>query len=403
MGVVLFENKSDCCACGACLNVCSKSAISMKPDAEGFLYPEIDPNKCVECGVWKRVCKYKTSDLNAVESTYAVTNRDEKQIMKAASGGLFSAAASAILSDGGCVFGATLTFDSGHPDTHHIMVENKEDLWKLQGSKYVQSRIGRTYQQAKECLQHGRTVLFSGTPCQIAGLKSYLEKVYENLYTMDLICHGVPSAEFFDGYIQELNKKYRGKVTEYKFRDKTKGWGMNTAFEIVRGDKKTTIFKTAKVQSYLSLFYDCKIFRENCYSCPYASSSRVGDVTIGDYWGIENEHPELDHDPDFDKEKGISCLLINSHKGQELFELIKNQIHFVPSQFAKVAKTNGQLKAPSVMPMERNNILDINRRNGYEGVERYFSRKYRYQILLYTGYDLIPQKVRKRLKKILKR
>ena len=115
------------------------------------------------------------------------------------------------------------------------------------------------------------------------------------------------------------------------------------------------------------------------------------------------EHPELDHDPDFDKEKGISCLLINSPKGQELFELIKNQIHFVPSQFAKVAKTNGQLKAPSVMPMERNNILDINRRNGYEGVERYFSRKYRYQILLYTGYDLIPQKVRKRLKKILKR
>ena len=225
MGIVLFENKSDCCACGACLNVCSKSAISMKPDAEGFLYPEIDPNKCVECGVCKRVCKYKTSDLNAVESTYAVTNRDEKQIMKAASGGLFSAAASTILSDGGCVFGATLTFDSGHPDTHHIMVENKEDLWKLQGSKYVQSRIGRTYQQAKECLQHGRTVLFSGTPCQIAGLKSYLGKVYENLYTMDLICHGVPSAEFFDGYIQELNKKYRGKVTEYKFRDKQKVGG----------------------------------------------------------------------------------------------------------------------------------------------------------------------------------
>ena len=120
MGIVLFENKSDCCACGACLNVCSKSAISMKPDAEGFLYPEIDPNKCVECGVCKRVCKYKTSDLNAVESTYAVTNRDEKQIMKAASGGLFSAAASTILSDGGCVFGVTLTFDSGHPDTHHI-------------------------------------------------------------------------------------------------------------------------------------------------------------------------------------------------------------------------------------------------------------------------------------------
>lgn len=267
----------------------------MKPDADGFLYPEIDPNKCVECGVCKRVCKYKTSDLNAVESTYAVTNRDEKQIMKAASGGLFSAAASAILSDGGCVFVATLTFDSGHPDTHHIMVENKEELWKLQGSKYVQSRIGRTYQQAKECLQNGRTVLFSGTPCQIAGLKSYLGKVYENLYTMDLICHGVPSAEFFDGYIQELNKKYRGKVTEYKFRDKTKGWGMNTAFEIVRGDKKTTIFKTAKVQSYLSLFYDYKIFRENCYSCPYAGSSRVGDMTIGDYWGIENEHPELDH------------------------------------------------------------------------------------------------------------
>ena len=129
----------------------------------------------------------------------------------------------------------------------------------------------------------------------------------------------------------------------------------------------------------------------------------VEELAVYDKLVTKAQEIKSQYTSDFDKEKGISCLLINSPKGQELFELIENQIHFVPSQFAKVAKTNGQLKAPSVMPMERNNILDINRRNGYEGVERYFSRKYRYQILLYTGYDLIPQEVRKRLKKILKR
>lgn len=221
--IVLYENKKDCCACGACLNVCPKGAISMKPDDQGFVYPEIDRDKCIECGGCKQVCKFRSSELRTVKTVYASTIADDQQIMGAASGGMFTAAALSILKTGGVVFGAALTFDEGRANPHHIVIEDKIELWKLQGSKYVHSAVGDTYHQAKMYLAQGRNVLYSGTPCQIAGLKSYLGKEYDNLYTMDLICHGVPSADFFDGYIQQLNKKYHGKITHYCFRDKAKG------------------------------------------------------------------------------------------------------------------------------------------------------------------------------------
>lgn len=402
MAIQIFSQKKDCCGCGACAAVCRCNAITMKSDEEGFIYPVVDEALCVECGLCKKVCSFRTSEKQAVDSVYVATIKNEKEIMKSASGGMFAAAAISILENQGVVFGAALTFEDGHPNPHHIMVDSVDKLWMLQGSKYVQSSIEDTYQQAEECLKKGKTVLFSGTPCQISGLKGYLRKEYENLYTMDLICHGVPSNEFFDGYIQQINKKYHGKVTQYKFRDKTRGWGMNTAIEIEINGKKKTVYKRARVESYFSLFLDCKTYRENCYTCPYAAPERIGDITIGDYWGVEKAHPELMDSSVFQEKKGISCLLVNNEKGNNLFQLMQKNLNFKKSVFEKAAVKNGQLNSPSEKPAEREIIMDIYSSKGYEGVERYFRKKYRKQIIVHTIYNRIPRKLRLKLKSILK-
>ena len=402
MGIVLFDNKQNCCGCGACQTICPHQAITMEPDEQGFVYPKINPRDCVECGACIRVCPLRSPELGTVKHTYAAAICDKDQIQKAASGGIFSAAAICILEDGGAVFGAELTFSQGHADVHHIMIEDKQELWKLQGSKYVQSAVGETYRQAKCCLEQGRKVLYSGTPCQIAGLKKYLRKEYSNLYCIDLICHGVPSQAFFDGYIQQLKKRYRGEVVSYRFRDKTKGWGSNILLEINDGKKTRKVYKKAMAQSYGAFFLRSKIYRDSCYCCPFAGPRRPGDLTIGDYWGIAQEHPELKNNPDYAEQNGVSCLLVNTEKGAELMQRMGNSIHITPSEIAKVAKHNAQLKSPSVKPEERQVILQLYQNHGYAGVEQYFRKRYFAQTAAYTIYDKMPRKLGHWLKTVLK-
>ena len=291
--IILFDDKKNCCACGACMNICPKNAIKMQEDEYGFLYPQIDENKCVQCGACQKVCAYQNGQVgNTPIKCYAAVNKDKEELMKSASGGIFAAMATTILKDDGVVFGAALDFENGHAHPHHIAVREVSQVYRLQGSKYVQSAIENTYVEAKEELDLGKKVLFSGTPCQIAGLYSYLRKGYENLYTIDVICHGVPSAKFFDDYIQYMTKKNKAKaVISYSFRDKKKGWGMNNriGFEYASGKKKN-MYIPARLTSYNTFFLDGDIYRENCYQCPYAKRESTVDFTIGDYWGIEKEH-----------------------------------------------------------------------------------------------------------------
>lgn len=402
MSIELFKTKKDCCGCGACITACPRHAISMEADENRFLYPVIDEKACVECGLCKKACKYSFDPMKQDVSRVVVATINEKsELMQAASGGVFTAAAKSILENNGVVFGATLTFENGHANPHHIMVDSKEELWRLQGSKYVQSVIGDTYKQAESYLKKGFAVLFSGTPCQIVGLKGYLRKEYDNLYTIDLICHGVPSQKLFDDYIQDLNKRYHGQITQYRFRDKTKGWGMNTAFDITVDGTHKTIFKPARLESYPSFFLDCKIYRENCYSCPYAAKTRVGDITIGDFWGIEKAHPELMERQEFQESKGISCLLVNSEQGELLLNAMKGRLNVHESTLEKAAMKNAQLKRPSKRSSEREAILRIYRQSGYEGVKYYFSKNHRKQIVIHTIYNSIPRKIRLWLKSAL--
>lgn len=402
--IVLFDNKVNCCACGACMNICPKGAITMIEDEYGFLYPEINKELCIKCGVCKKVCAYQNiSPTKRPLKAFAAVNKNKEQLMKSASGGVFSALATNVLNKGGVAFGATLTFEDGHAIPKHIAIDHVEQLPLLQGSKYVQSSIGDTYKQAKMYLQEGRLVLFSGTPCQIGGLYGYLGKDYENLITIDVICHGVPNAKMFDDYLQNERIKRKAQlVIGYSFRDKKKGWGMNGRLDLQFADKKVKSFYIpARLASYNTLFLDGDTYRENCYSCKYAGALRPADLTIGDYWGIEVEHPELLKKKQYEERYGISCILANTDKGIMVCEGINNQI-LAESTFEKVSNKNGQLKEPSRKSIKRDYVLDLYTQNGYRNLDMWFQNSYRRQIMVHSVYNVLPRTIRAKIKRLLK-
>ena len=405
MAIELFSDKKDCCGCGACMNICPKNAITMEADQDGFLYPVINSDLCIRCKACKTVCNYqKKHELNEPQKAFAAVNRNEKQLMLSASGGVFSAMATKILKEGGVVFGATLSFENGYANPHHIGIDSIDDLPKLQGSKYVQSNIGDTYRLAKRYLLEGRKVLFSGTPCQIDGLYGYLKQDYDSLITMDVICHGVPNEILFNGYLQAERKRRAAKeITGYAFRDKRKGWGMNGRIDYIGKDGlKKSDFIPARLTSYNTFFLDGDIYRENCYCCIYAKRNRPSDLTIGDYWGIEIEHPELLGKNGFNEKNGISCILANSAKGIAICDTMKDSLQLHESSFLNVSHNNGQLLEPSKEGQAREKIIKIYKSNGYTAVENWFRKKYKKQIIIHTIYNKIPRGLRLKIKKCLK-
>lgn len=404
MGITLFEKKSDCCACEACRNICPQSAITMKEDEWGFLYPKIIQQKCIECGACRKACVYQHSmPENKPIQAFAGVNKNKNQLLNSASGGVFSAIAAQVLSRGGIVFGATLVFEDGHATPRHIAIDSMEQLPLLQGSKYVQSAIGYSYQQAKSFLKDGKKVLFSGTPCQIGGLYGYLGKDYEKLITIDVICHGVPNAKLFDEYLQcEKSKRNAMAVYGYSFRDKKNGWGMNGRIDLEFSDKKIKSFYIpARLASYNTLFLDGVTYRENCYSCKYAGKMRSSDLTIGDYWGIEVEHPEFLKKKEYAERCGISCILVNTVKGLKACEDQKN-LYRDYSTFEKVSHRNGQLRQPSIKHASREQVFSIYSERGYAAVEQWYYRRYRKQIIIHAVYNAIPRGLRVKLKSLLK-
>lgn len=310
----MLENKKDCCGCTACASICSHNAITMQPDEMGFLYPSVDINKCVDCGLCDRVCQFN-SNYNRYENynkpfAFSVRLKDENQLQKSQSGGAFIAIANQILSKGGIVYGAAFT--STWRVTHQRAC-SIEELEKLRMSKYVQSDLRGVYPSVKQDLQSGKLVLFSGTACQVAGLKSYIPKrLHENLICIDIICHGVPSPRVWEDYIMYLEDKYHSKIVKACFRDKRFGWhGATESFLFANG--KEVFRKTSN-----KLYFTGLSTRECCSYCHYTNLNRVGDITIGDFWGI----PE---DLSFSKdEKGVSVVFANSEKGSEYVDMIRD-------------------------------------------------------------------------------
>lgn len=394
---ILYKNREDCCGCGACVNICPRTAINMVEDEYGFLYPQIDESKCVRCQKCKTVCAFQNvKEKNEPLETYAAISKNREQASQSASGGIFAALATQVIQEGGIVFGAAFSENYG---VAHRGIEDVEHLFFLQGSKYVQSKIGNTYQQAKGYLEKGKKVLFSGTPCQIAGLKSFLGKKYVNLLTVDIICHGVPSEKIFLSYLHSLEKKYGGKIKYFTFRDKRIGWGINgrVVFDVEnRKNKSIRLWQSGS--SYLYYFIRGWLYRENCYRCKYAGRNRPGDITLGDYWGIEKQHPEF-LSSGWDEGNGISVIVVNTEKGQNILGELK-KIECKQSQFEKAAVANGQLKHPSEKG-KRNEILELYKKNGWGALEKRYKKKIGIKKYSSQIKYVIPKRLKRWLKAIV--
>lgn len=316
----LFAKPEECCACTACQSVCPQNAISMRADVKGFLYPKIDPERCKECGLCRLVCPMKR---NAPEEKlavplpdfYAVKHRSDEIRMRSSSGGMFTAVSDWILEQGGAVYGAA--FDDNFMVCHR-RAATKAERDAFRGSKYVQSDLGDVFSQVKNDLTGGRTVLFSGTPCQTAGLSSFLacgKTNAERLYLCDLVCHGTPSPQIFNDYLAKVKRKYNSAIQSLAFRYKPAGW-RTQAIKIEFCNRKF-YQSSAADDIYYRLFLPNIILRPSCHHCPFASLRRPSDLTIGDFWGIEKAMPE------FEDEKGVSLVLVNTEKGRRLFQAVK--------------------------------------------------------------------------------
>lgn len=394
--IELFKSKKDCCGCAACMNICPIHAIMMKADEDGFIFPEINRDLCTECGLCKKVCAFQNIPImeNEPTATYAAINKNKELLSTSASGGIFGALASIVLGKKGVVFGCAYNEDM---ELNHISVDGLLDIKKIQGSKYVQSNINNTYTEARKYLKEGRWVLFTGTPCQIAGLKSYLGKNYDNLITADLICHGVPSLEFFRGYISYLENKLNGKIKDFKFRDKSRGWGLRAKIIYEKRGTVREKFLLPIESYYYYYFLKGDVYRENCYECKYACGSREGDFTMGDYWGVDKAHPEIE------TKNGVSVLLVNSIKGMKLLPELKEYLNLAKSTFEQAREQNGQLNKPAAKSERREAIFKTYREGGYRTVANKYYRKYKLQIILIKARLLVPQPVKNVIKSVLGR
>lgn len=307
-----MNHKSDCCGCTACQQICPAQCITMEPDEEGFLYPGINDSACIHCDKCKTVCPILTPLLPAGQTkTYVGYTPNEEIRRHSSSGGIFTLAAQFVLKKGGVVFGAA--FDDAF-QVCHIGVESEEDLWRLRGSKYVQSNLGNTYSQARQHLTAGRWVLFSGTACQIAGLKKYLGKNYERLLTIDVLCHGVPSPRIWKLYLEDQERTNQARITSIQFRDKRLGWkrfSMRILFE--NGREYAVPFRN---DIFMNMFLGNIDLRPACHDCRFKEFPRVSDMTLGDCWGIHKHMPEMDDD------QGTSVVLVHTKKGQELLKAL---------------------------------------------------------------------------------
>lgn len=311
--MVQITDKKKCSGCAACSNICPTKAIFMRNDSEGFLYPDVDLNLCINCNKCEKVCPYLNDKLTKgnemITKCFAAFNKNESDRIISSSGGLFIALAKCILLENGVVYGAA--FDSEFL-VYHKKAESTEEIYDLVGSKYLQSRMGYIYQEVKSDLKKGRDVLFVGSTCQIAGLKAYLGHSYSNLLCVDFICLGIPSPLIWKKYIEAYFKKIN--IKSINFKDKTKGW--NSFSLRISGETKDFV-KRGRKTKFFSGYFKGLYSRPSCSECIFKCDQRISDLTIADCWGSKYIASELDDN------KGLSSIIIHSSKGLEAFEKIK--------------------------------------------------------------------------------
>lgn len=385
--MISIKNNIDCCGCNACGDVCTHGAITFKTDIEGFWYPVVDETKCVDCRLCERVCpelhigELKKNDNNP-PVTVAAINKNMAVRWDSTSGGAFSALAEVMYEQGGYVSGAV--YDENFL-VHNFVSDKPEDLSRLRSSKYLQSNAEGLYARIRELLRNGKKVLACGTPCQMAALRLFLHKDYDNLVIVDFICRGVNSPKVYRKYLDSLERKYGGKVVYVKAKNKELGW-RNLTRKVVFDNGK--VYYGVKMDDNFRRGYHTNVFcRPSCYTCQYKGFPRIADITIADYWGIEKINKNLDNNI------GTSMILLNSKKGENFFGQVKDKIEWEYTTFESILPGNVALTKP-IEPAKidrRQFFEDLDKGTFDEVVNKYFPLK--------TNADL---SFRQKLKGILK-
>lgn len=382
--MITINNPADCCGCTACASICAHDAITMKPDALGFLYPEVDEDKCVDCGLCEKVCAFNDhydTSLNLEKPlAYGARHKDMNEVETSRSGAAFIAISDYILEQGGVVYGAGY---ADHFRVVHKRATTKEERDEFKGSKYVQSDMTGVFRQVRQDLRDGLTVLFSGTPCQTAGLNKYVgKKLRENLILLDIICHAVPSPYIWRDYLASMEKKARSKAKAIYFRDKTYGWAAQ--------HNERFVFKSGKESvDYIhrDLFYENFSTRISCHSCHFCNLFRPSDITIGDFWGYDKtDCKSMNEDG-----RGISLLLINTAKGHKLLDAIRDSVILKQVPLSECLQPNLQ-RPTSLNPLR------------YQFIKDYTDKGFMYVAKKYSDWSLKKRIIRnlRAIKKHLK-
>lgn len=374
--ISVYDNKRDCCGCASCKHICPTKAITMKCDKEGFAYPEIDQEECIDCFKCKNVCAfqngYEKEGRLEEPKIFAIKHRDEQVRMKSRSGGLFTAISDEVLKEHGVIYGAGFKEKFS---VYHKRAENKEERDEMRGSKYVQSDLGGIFEDVLMNLQNNRTTLFTGTPCQNAALHRLLDRRNVNiskLYTADIVCHGVPSPMVWKDFLEYMEEKHKGKIESINFRNKELfGW---------KAHRETVEIgnKVYNSRLYTELYYEHQILRPACYNCKYTNMRRPADITLADFWGVD-EILE-----DFNDNRGVSLGIINTIKGQEIFT--KAQQDLVAIDCTGVELPHKNLRRPTKEPLGRDAFWGRYTTRGFKSEAK--------KVKLRRGIKLIKKKVK---------
>ena len=394
--MIQILDKKDCCGCAACMNVCPTQCIKMQPDEEGFLYPEVQIDQCIHCGKCEKVCPIG-NDKNHRDKTFSkmgfiVQNLDKKVCWESTSGGLFSAIAGYVIENDGVVFGAG--FNKGF-EVCHYPVETLKELRRFRNSKYVQSRIGSSYRTVKAELEKGRLVCFSGTPCQIEGIRAFLGKEYENLILVDIVCRAVPSPGIWKRYLDMESKKI-GAISKVRFRDKKRGYQFSTMY--LQGQNGKSLRGGIESQPWLRMYFSGMIIRPSCTTCKFRSEDRNSDFTIWDCF------PSRRFDKSFNEDIGTSRVLIHTPKGKALFDQISNGLRAtrIPTDLL-VQGVNEMVKSPEFDRRRVKFFHDYHVMDFTDLVQKYYPQTLSVRIKKYTRILLNSVGLDKIVKRVVKK
>lgn len=346
----------------------------MSEGKDGFVLPVIDSDLCVGCGACARACGLNRGiGSNSAGPFYAAAGRGD--VSESASGGVFGAVAREVISAGGVAYGAAYECEGNTLRVLHRRAASVDELRPLLNSKYVQSDAGVCFVDVKADIREGRQVLFCGTPCQVAGLKGFLGRYYENLTTVDLVCHGVPSGRMFSDCVEDYGNQFGSPVVDFRFRCKREGWGHSLLLLLLEDGREVTI--PAAKSPYYDMFLNLKTLRDSCYRCPYAGRFRAGDLTIGDFWGVEINRPDVLNDSTkFSQTKGISCLLVNNSHGKDFIDSC-DSLDLYSVDLDDIARGNDQLRHPSNLPSDRGLYIEAFAKGGWRSVRKLYLRRER--------------------------